>query len=186
MMPPSSPAASPSPSSPPPLLDLGQKHPDLFEGEVLARRDRAVLAQNGWPWQRAVVRAAGPGRRGGALPIAGKSAGVPRMLGEFVGTVQPLAWAQANGCPWEAITCCADALNSVSALRVTLVSSKSRVYLLKDRDQVGQSASRSVGFSKWTVLIGRTGFDTISSLPDPTLSLMSGHMKSMKKVHFLI
>ena len=42
---------------------------------------------------------------------------------------------------------------------------KSRVYLLKDRDPVGLSASRSVGFSKWTVLIlmigiGRTLFDT--------------------------
>ena len=28
-----------------------------------------------------------------------------------------------------------------------------------------------MGFSKWTVVIGRTGFVTISSLPDPTLSL---------------
>ena len=42
-----------------------------------------------------------------------------------------------------------------------------------DRDPVRQSASRSVGFSKWTVLIGRTGFDAISSIPDPTLSLRS-------------
>jgi hypothetical protein len=56
----------------------------------------------------------------------------------------------------------------------TLISSESMVYLLKDRDQVGQSASRSVGFSKWTVLIGRTGFDTISSIPDPTPSLKRG------------
>jgi len=64
-----------------------------------------------------------------------------------------------------------DLLNSVSAFQGTLVSSKSRVYLLMDRDPVGQSASRSVGFSKWTVLIGRTGFDAISSVPDPTLSL---------------
>jgi hypothetical protein len=51
-------------------------------------------------------------------------------------------------------------LNSVLAFLGTLISSKSRVYLLTDRDQVGQSASRSVGFSKWTVLIGRSGFDT--------------------------
>ena len=65
----------------------------------------------------------------------------------------------------------AGTLNSVPAFLGTLISSKSRVYLLKDRDRVGQSASRSVGFSKWTVLIGRTGFDTISSIPDPTLSL---------------
>ena len=37
-------------------------------------------------------------------------------------------------------------LNSVSASRATLISSKSRVYLLKDRDPVGRSASRWVGF----------------------------------------
>jgi len=52
------------------------------------------------------------------------------------------------------------------------MSSNPRVYLLKDGYPVGQSASRSVGFSKWTVLIGRTGFGTIPSIPDPTLSLM--------------
>ena len=62
-------------------------------------------------------------------------------------------------------------LNSLSAFLETLISSKPRVYLLNDRDQVGQSANRTVGFSKWTVLIGRTGFDTISSIPDPTLNL---------------
>jgi hypothetical protein len=67
-------------------------------------------------------------------------------------------------------------LNSVSAPRVTLRSSKSKVYLLKDRDAVGLSASRSVGFSKWTVLIGRTGFDTTSSIPDPTLSLITQNL----------
>ena len=108
-MSPPSPASSPPPS--PPLLDLVQKHPDLFEVEVLARldpADRAVLAQVGWPWQRAVVRAAGPGRRD-PLQIAGKSAGVPLMVGDFVGSVKRLAWAKANGCPWEARTC-ADAV----------------------------------------------------------------------------
>ena len=61
----------------------------------------------------------------------------------------------------------------MSAFQGTLISSKSRVYLLMNRDPVGQSASRSVGFYKWTVLIGRTGFDAISSIPDPTLSLMT-------------
>jgi len=40
-----------------------------------------------------------------------------------------------------------------------------------DGDPVGVSASRSVGCSKWTVLIGRTGVDTILSVPYPTLSL---------------
>ena len=53
----------------------------------------------------------------------------------------------------------------------TLRSSKSRVYLLKDRDQVGLPACRSVRFPKWTDLIGQTGSDTIYSIPDPTLSL---------------
>ena len=62
-------------------------------------------------------------------------------------------------------------LNSVSALPVTLISSKPMVYLLKDHDPVGLSATRSVGFSKWAVLIGRTGLDTISSIPNSTLSL---------------
>ena len=47
----------------------------------------------------------------------------------------------------------------------------SRVYLLKDGNPVGLSASRSVRFSEWTVLIGRTGFGTIPSISDPTMSL---------------
>ena len=40
------------------------------------------------------------------------------------------------------------------------------------RHPVGLSVSQWVEFSKWTVLIGRTGFDTILSVPDPTLSLI--------------
>ena len=47
-------------------------------------------------------------------------------------------------------------LSSVSAFLGTLVSSKSRVIFFLTIVQVGQSASRSVGFSKRTVLIGRT------------------------------
>jgi len=49
--------------------------------------------------------------------------------------------------------------------------SESRVYLLVNLNPVGPSASLSVGFLKWTVLIGRTGFDTIYSTPSPTVSL---------------
>ena len=52
------------------------------------------------------------------------------------------------------------------------ISSKSTVYLLKDGDAVGLSASRSGGLSKWSVLFGHTGFDAMSSIPDQTLSLM--------------
>jgi hypothetical protein len=37
----------------------------------------------------------------------------------------------------------------------------------------GRTLGESVGgISKWTVLIGRTGFNTIASLPDPTLNSM--------------
>jgi hypothetical protein len=71
-------------------------------------------------------------------------------------------------------------LNSVSGLLVTLRSSKSRVYLLKDRDPVGPSASRSIGISKWTVLIGRTGFDTVSSITNLTLSLTTRTRRTLR------
>jgi hypothetical protein len=67
------------------------------------------------------------------------------------------------------------AVNSVLGGYVTLISSKPKVCLLKDGDPVGLSASRSVGFQKCTVLIGRTGFDTIPSMPDPTLSFSQPH-----------
>jgi len=70
-------------------------------------------------------------------------------------------------------------LNSVSASPGTPISSKSMIYLLEDRDQVGQTAIRKVGFSMCAVLIGRTGFGTISSIPqtrsDTELNTMSGH-----------
>ena len=66
-----------------------------------------------------------------------------------------------------------------------LIYSKSRVYLLKDGDPVGLSASRSAGFPNWTVLIGRTGFDDISSLPDPTLSLMHARYCAPRHQHAL-
>jgi hypothetical protein len=52
---------------------------------------------------------------------------------------------------------------------VTLISSEPRVYLLKEGDLVGLSASPSEEFPKWTVLIGRAGLDNIPSIPDPTL-----------------
>ena len=55
--------------------------------------------------------------------------------------------------------------------QVTLISSKSRVYLLKDRDPVGLSDTWSAGVLFRTFLIGRTGFDTIPSIPNQTLSL---------------
>jgi hypothetical protein len=46
-------------------------------------------------------------------------------------------------------------LNPVMERPVPLISSKSRVYLLKDRNPIGALESRSVEFSKWTVRIDR-------------------------------
>jgi len=85
-----------------PLLGrLLDEWPDLFEAEVLPRMDpttRAVLAQ--------VARA---GRDAVRLPpdlaCAGRTVGVRLKLAEFVGSAGRLAWAKANGCPWEARTC---------------------------------------------------------------------------------
>ena len=55
----------------------------------------------------------------------------------------------------------------MSGRPAVLISSKSRVYLLRDRDPVGLSEIRSAGISIWTVLIGRTDFDTTTSIPKP-------------------
>ena len=59
--------------------------------------DLTVLAQVGRPWLAAVLAS--------GLQRAGKSARVPLKLSEFVGSVERLAWAKANRCPWEAQTC---------------------------------------------------------------------------------
>ena len=64
------------------------------------------------------------------------------------------------------VTCNADLL--VSALLVTLISSKSRVYLLEHQVPVGHAACWSVEFSTRKVLVGRMGSDTMYSIPDPT------------------
>jgi hypothetical protein len=43
--------------------------------------------------------------------------------------------------------------------------------LSTEESQPGRTfGERSGGFSKWRVMIGRAGFVTISSIPDPTLS----------------
>jgi hypothetical protein len=88
---------------PPPLLKFLEEYPGLFRDLLLTRLDppdRAVLAQVGWPWQRAVAAAAAAAVVDSGLPWAGKSAGVPLKVKDFVGTVGLLAWARANGCPW--------------------------------------------------------------------------------------
>ena len=73
--------------------------PEVLEREVLPRLDpvdRTVLAQVARPWLAAVVAS--------GLIRAGKSAGVPLKIKEFVGSVERLAWAKANGCPWDSRT----------------------------------------------------------------------------------
>ena len=59
--------------------------------------DIAMFARVG-PASRAVVVASG-------LPRAGVGEGVPLHLEEFCRTVERLAWAKANDCPWVENTC---------------------------------------------------------------------------------
>jgi len=77
------------------------EYPALFEAEVLSRlspTDRAVLAQ--------VDRAARDAVRLSAdIACAGRTVGVKLKLVDFVQSAGRLAWAQANGCPWETRTC---------------------------------------------------------------------------------
>ena len=79
-----------------PLLD--EWH-DVLVKHVLERLDPtdcAILAQVGKPCLAVVLA--------NNLPRAGKGGAVPLKLVDFVGSVGRLAWAQANGCPWVALT----------------------------------------------------------------------------------
>jgi len=83
------------------LLDLLQFVPDLVKQEVLRRLDHPGLAllsrvSRGF---RAVVESCSD------LPRAGVSAEAPLKVVDFVVSGKLLAWAQANGCPWEARVC---------------------------------------------------------------------------------
>jgi len=86
---------------PSPLLGgLLEKQSDVLTEEVLPLlqpADLAVLAQVGVPWLVAAVAS--------GLSRAGKTAGVPLKVEEFVVSVERLAWAKANGCPWISRTC---------------------------------------------------------------------------------
>jgi hypothetical protein len=83
-----------------PLLEL----PAVFAAEVLPRlepADLALVARVG-PASCAIVVASG-------LPRAGTTLGVPFKIKDFVGSVELLAWAKENGCPWVARTCAVNA-----------------------------------------------------------------------------
>ena len=86
---------------PSPLLGrLLEELRDVFAVEVLLRldpTDLAMLARVG-PASRAAVVASG-------LPRAGANGEVPLKLWAFLGSVEDLAWAKANDCPWVARVC---------------------------------------------------------------------------------
>jgi hypothetical protein len=102
----------------PPLLVFLEEYPALFAAEVLPRLgcgDFAVLAQVAHPLLAAVVAAAAVDS---GLQRAGKIAGVPLLLVEFLGSAERLAWAKSNGCPWTEETCAIAALGGhLAALR---------------------------------------------------------------------
>ena len=61
--------------------------------------DRAMLGQVGSAWRAMVVACT-------REPRAGLKGGVPLKVTVFVaGSVERLAWAKANGCPWGPKTC---------------------------------------------------------------------------------
>jgi hypothetical protein len=84
-----------------PLLDrLLEKLPEVLERFVLPEldpTDLAMLARAGKGWRATVVSS--------NLPCAGKTAGSRLKLDAFCRSFQRLAWAKANGCPWNEKVC---------------------------------------------------------------------------------
>jgi len=91
-----------------PLLDLLERFPDLFAQKVLAHLDpidRTFLAQTGSTC-RAAVAASDLPRAGIREEVLGRSVWVvTHRLEGFCTSVELLAWAKSNGCPWVARTC---------------------------------------------------------------------------------
>ena len=83
------------------LLDrLLEDLPEVVERFVLPALDAtalALLARVGRGWRTVVVSS--------GLRCAGITEGVPLTVTEFCGSVERLAWAKANGCPWNEWTC---------------------------------------------------------------------------------
>jgi hypothetical protein len=79
------------------LEPLLEEWRDVLVKHVLARLDPtdcALLAQVGKPWLAVVVA--------NNLPRAGQGGAVPLKIADFIGSVERLAWAKDNGCPWGA------------------------------------------------------------------------------------
>jgi len=85
---------------PSPLLGgLLEKLPEVLEAEVLSQLDPtdvAMFARVGSASRAAVVAS--------GLPRAGANGDAPLEKDDFVGSVERLAWARDNGCPWNAWT----------------------------------------------------------------------------------
>ena len=67
--------------------------------EVLSRLDPTDLAM-----LRRVDHSCMATVESSGLPRAGVNVQVPLTVGQFVGSVERLAWAKANGCPWSGLT----------------------------------------------------------------------------------
>jgi len=82
------------------LLDrLLEDLPEVVERFVLPALDPtalALLARVRRGWHAVVVSS--------SLPRAGITEGAPFRVTEFCGSVERLAWAKANGCPWDETT----------------------------------------------------------------------------------
>jgi len=91
-----------------PILDLLQRFPDLFAQKVLAHLDpidRTFLAQTGGAC-RAAVAASDLPRAGTRREVLGRTVWVvTHRLVRFCTSVERLAWAKNNGCPWDEATC---------------------------------------------------------------------------------
>jgi hypothetical protein len=90
-----------------PLLDLVVRFPDLFALKVLAHLDpidRTFLAQTRGACLTAVANADLP-RAEMRREVLGKSVWVVQhKITEFCTSVERLAWAMNNGCPWVALS----------------------------------------------------------------------------------
>jgi hypothetical protein len=91
-----------------PLLDLVERFPDLFAQKVLAHLDpidRTFLAQTGGAC-RVAVAASDLLRAGTRSEVLGKGVWrVRHKVRDFCTSVERLAWAKNNGCPWVERTC---------------------------------------------------------------------------------
>ena len=82
------------------LVGLLERLPEVLAAEVLPwlpPTDIALFARVGPACRAAVVAS--------SLPRAGTEEGGPLKITELCGSVQRLAWAKANDCPWVAKTC---------------------------------------------------------------------------------